>query len=228
MPKAMVFGKKESLTASMIEEASILIDEIEALGGMTKAVESGMPKLKIEEAAAKKQARIDRGEEVIVGVNKYRMDVQDDLDVLSIDNTVVRDQQIKRLENIRATRDQAACDAALSALSEGAKNGTGNLLELSVNAARARATVGEISDAMEEAFGRYKAQIHSISGIYSSEAMEDKDFIQIIDLEDRSTGEALGTRVEVRIPIIDLQLKQIQKHVVLAELPPKWYHCLVY
>jgi methylmalonyl-CoA mutase len=128
------------------------------MGGMTKAVEAGMPKLRIEESAAKRQARIDRGEDIIVGVNKYVPDDVELVDVLDIDNTKVRESQIRRLEEIRSSRDQEACDAALRALKDGAA-GDGNLLELCVDAARARATVGEMSDAMEAVFGRHKAEV---------------------------------------------------------------------
>ncbi len=171
----------ESLTASLIEKAGKLIDEVEALGGMTKAVATGMPKLRIEESAAKKQAKIDRGEEVIVGVNKYRLDKEDQIDVLSIDNTKVRKQQIDRLNKMRKNRDQAACDAALDALAKAAKDNSGNLLELSITATRARASVGEISDAMEKSFSRHRAEIKSISGVYGKAYAGDKDFMKIRD-----------------------------------------------
>ena len=152
----------ESLTHSLAGEAWKLIEEVEELGGMTKAVATGMPKLRIEEAAARKQARIDRGQEVIVGVNKYRLPKEDALEILDIDNAKVRDSQIARLKKVRAERDETKCKAALAALTAGAR-GDGNLLALAVDAARARATVGEISDAMEEVFGRHRAEIRSIS-----------------------------------------------------------------
>jgi methylmalonyl-CoA mutase len=168
----------EALTAELAEKAWALIEEVEALGGMTKAVASGMPKLRIEESAARRQARVDRGEEVIVGVNKYRPENPDHVDVLAIDNTKVREQQIARLERVRATRDEAACAAALAALTEGAR-GDANLLELSVAAARARATVGEISLALEEVFGRHKAEIRSIHGVYGSAYDGDAGFAEI-------------------------------------------------
>ena len=169
----------ESLTQSLVEEARKLIDEVEAMGGMTKAVESGMPKLRIEEAAARKQARIDRGKEVIVGVNKYQSSQDTEVDILNIDNTAVRESQIKRLQSIRASRDEATCQAALQALTEGASDSRQNLLVLAVNAARARATVGEISDALEQVFSRHRAVIHSISGVYGAAYEGDEGFARI-------------------------------------------------
>ncbi|MAB13992.1 methylmalonyl-CoA mutase [Parvibaculum sp.] len=168
----------ETLTHSLAEEAWKLIEEVEELGGMTKAVESGMPKLKIEEAAARRQARIDRGEEVIVGVNKYRPAEADPIDILDIDNTKVLNSQVARLKKLREERDEAKCTAALEALTAGAKSG-GNLLELAIEAARARATVGEISDAMEAVFGRHRAEIKSISGVYGSAYEGDDRFMNI-------------------------------------------------
>jgi len=159
----------EALTASMIAEARTLIAEVEALGGMTKAVEAGMPKLRIEEAAARRQARVDRGEEVIVGVNKFQAKDATTVEVLDIDNDVVRESQVARLANIRKSRDEAKCVAALKALGEAARNGTGNLLALAIEATRARATVGEISSALEGVYGRYQATIRSISGVYAGE-----------------------------------------------------------
>jgi methylmalonyl-CoA mutase len=169
----------ESLTNSMVEEARKLIDEVEALGGMTKAVESGMPKLRIEEAAALRQARIDRGEEVIVGVNKYQLAEEPEIDVLDIDNTAVRESQVARLQRIRANRDEVAHKAALEALTQAAKEGSGNLLALAVDAARARATVGEISDALEAVYNRHKAITRSVSGVYGSAYDGDEGFDQI-------------------------------------------------
>jgi methylmalonyl-CoA mutase len=187
----------ESLTHSLATEAWKLIEEVEELGGMTKAVESGMPKLKIEEAAARKQARIDRGEEVIVGVNKYRLSKEDPLEILDIDNAKVREAQIARLKKIRATRDETKCKAALTALTEGAR-GNGNLLALAVDAARARATVGEISDAMEEVFGRHRAEIKSISGVYAQAYEGDEGFMQISkDIE--AFAEAEGRRPRILV-----------------------------
>jgi methylmalonyl-CoA mutase len=159
----------ESLTKALMEKAWAHIEEVESLGGMTRAIEEGIPKLRIEEAAARRQARIDSGKETIVGLNKYRLEKEDPLDILDIDNSAVRESQIKRLKQIKATRDPAACAAALDALAGCAAGGDGNLLELAVAAAKARATLGEISDAMEKAFGRYKARIRSISGVYARE-----------------------------------------------------------
>ncbi len=169
----------EALTQELAEAARALIAEVEEMGGMTKAVDSGLPKMRIEESAARRQARIDRGEEVIVGVNKYRSASQDQIDILSIDNTEVRAQQVRRLEKVRAERDQAACDAALAAITEAARSGQGNLLTLAVEAARARATVGEISDAMEQVFTRHRATIRSISGVYGSAYEGDAGFQRI-------------------------------------------------
>jgi methylmalonyl-CoA mutase len=169
----------ESLTAALIVEARKLIDEVEEMGGMTKAVESGMPKLRIEEAAARKQARIDRGEEVIVGVNKYKPQRETEVDILDIDNTAVRESQIKRLQQIRASRDEAVCRRTLNALTDAAAENTGNLLELAVAAARARATVGEISSALEKVYDRHRAVIRSISGVYSSAYENDEVFAEI-------------------------------------------------
>ncbi|WP_102108776.1 methylmalonyl-CoA mutase [Oceaniglobus roseus] len=169
----------EKLTADLIAEAEKLIAEVDEMGGMTKAVASGMPKLRIEEAAARKQAAIDRGDEVIVGVNRFRLEKEDDLDVRVIDNAGVRASQVARLEKIRATRDAAACDAALKALEEGARSGTGNLLALAVEAARARATVGEISEAMERAFGRHRAEVKTLAGVYGSAYEGDEGFAAI-------------------------------------------------
>jgi methylmalonyl-CoA mutase len=159
----------ESLTASLITEARKLIAEVEALGGMTKAVEAGMPKMRIEEAAARRQARIDRGEEVVVGVNKFQPTEESPIEILDVDNDKVREQQVTRLQKIRANRDEGKCVAALKALGEAARNGTGNLLALSIEATRARATVGEISSALEAVYGRYQATIRSISGVYAGE-----------------------------------------------------------
>jgi len=169
----------ESLTNALAEEAWKLIQEVEELGGMTKAVESGMPKMKIEEAAARRQARIDRGEEVVVGVNKYQPAEEAPIEILDVDNAKVREAQIARLNQIKATRDQAKVDAALAALTQAAESGEGNLLELSVNASRARATVGEISDAMEKAFTRHRAVNRTISGVYGGVYKDDSDFAKL-------------------------------------------------
>lgn len=168
----------EALTAELIEKATELMDEVAEMGGMTKAVASGLPKLRIEETAARKQAMIDRGQEVIVGVNKYRKDSEDPIDIRDIDNDAVRESQIARLEQIRATRDADVCTAALDALRQGTKNG-GNLLELAVEAARARATVGEISMAMEDEFGRHRAEVKVLAGVYGSAYEGDEDFAAI-------------------------------------------------
>ena len=170
----------ESLTNELVEAAMVLINEVEDLGGMTKAVESGMPKLRIEEAAALQQARVDRGDQVIVGVNKYQLAEEPDVDVLDIDNSAVRDSQIARLQKVRAERDSEACQQALAALTEAAKSGEGNLLELAVDAARVRATVGEISDALEQEWGRHRAQTRSISGVYGSAYEGDEGFMNIM------------------------------------------------
>ncbi|MEQ8807401.1 MAG: methylmalonyl-CoA mutase family protein, partial [Rhodospirillales bacterium] len=169
----------ESLTASLAQAARELIAQVEDLGGMTKAVEEGMPKKVIEEAAARKQARVDRGEEVVVGVNKYARAEEDDLDILDVDNAAVRVSQIKRLDTIRNTRDGAACEAALDALTRAAESGEGNLLELAVDATRKRATVGEISDALEKVYTRHRAQIRSISGVYGAAYEGDAGFDKI-------------------------------------------------
>ncbi len=169
----------ESLTASLVNEARKLIGEVEELGGMTKAVESGMPKLRIEESAARRQARIDRGEEVIVGVNKYVSKEEEPVEILDIDNTSVREQQVKRLEKIRAERDDAAVSAALAELTRAAEDGSGNLLDLAVKATRVRATVGEISDALEKVYTRHRAIIRSVTGIYGSAYEGDEGFNRI-------------------------------------------------
>jgi len=170
----------ESLTSSLADVARGLIAEVEERGGMTKAVAEGLPKRRIEESAARRQARIDRGEEVIVGVNKYQPAEETRVDVLEIDNTKVREQQVARLNKIRETRDQAACDAALAALTKIAETGGGNLLAACVDAARARATVGEMSDAMEAAWGRHQADAHTISGVYGQAYEDDAEFQEIL------------------------------------------------
>jgi len=169
----------EHLTNEMAAKARELIVEIDELGGMAAAIESGVPKLRIEEAAAKKQARIDRGEDVIVGVNKFQIDEQDVVDILEIDNEQVREAQLRRLADIRASRDDKAVTAALSALTEAARSGQGNLLELAVEATRCRATVGEISDAMEQVFGRFTANSQTVSGVYGAAYKGDADWEKI-------------------------------------------------
>jgi methylmalonyl-CoA mutase len=168
----------EALTHALVTHAREIIAEVEQMGGMTKAVEAGIPKLRIEEAAARRQARVDRGEDVIVGVNKFQLKDEAPVDVLDIDNVKVREAQIARIKKTRAARDEAKCKAALDALTKGAE-GNGNLLELAVAAARARATVGEISDAMEKVFGRHRAEIRSISGVYGGAYEGDNEFAAI-------------------------------------------------
>ncbi len=174
----------ETLTAELVEKAWTLIEEVEALGGMTKAIESGIPKMRIEQAAAAKQARIDSGRDVIVGVNRYQTDEKPDFDILEVDNTAVRKEQVDRLLQLKGERNTAEVEKALYAIAEAAKSGKGNLLELAVDAARKRATLGEISDAMEKAFGRYKASIKSISGVYSGEMKNNKAFEEVRTLSD--------------------------------------------
>lgn len=174
----------ESLTAEIAEKAWALIEEVEELGGMTKAIEAGIPKLRIEEAAARKQARIDSSQDIIVGVNKYRLEKEDPLHILDVDNQMVRKQQIERLEQIKATRDNTKVTECLAKLTESAKNGGENLLSLAVESARNRATLGEISDALEVVFGRYKAQIRSFSGVYSKEIKNDESFEKAKQLAD--------------------------------------------
>ena len=169
----------ESLTHSLITEARQMIQEVEALGGMTKAVASGMPKQRIEEAAARRQARIDQGKEVIVGVNKYRLQQEERVEVRDIDNTAVREAQLRRLEQVRQARDNAAVEQSLAQLREAATRGEGNLLALTIEAMRVRATVGEVSAAMEQAWGRYNAPIRSIAGVYGSEYAEDSIFAEV-------------------------------------------------
>ncbi|WP_207208104.1 methylmalonyl-CoA mutase [Salipiger sp. IMCC34102] len=187
----------EKLTHDLAEAAWSLMEEVEEMGGMTKAVASGMPKLRIEETAAQRQANIDRGTEVIVGVNKYRKDKEDPIDIRDIDNAGVRDSQIARLERIRASRDQAACDAALAELTRRAKEG-GNLLDAAVEAARARATVGEISGAMEEVFGRHRAEVKTLAGVYGAAYEGDEGFAAIqADIEDFAEEEGRRPRMLV-------------------------------
>ena len=166
----------EQLTHDMSEKARELIREIDELGGMAKAIERGLPKLRIEEAAAKKQARIDRGEDVIVGVNKFQLDEQDAVDILEIDNEQVRESQLARLSDIRASRDGESVRAALQALTDAAESGSGNLLELAISATRCRATVGEISDALEEVYGRFVAHAQTVSGVYGAAYAEDANW----------------------------------------------------
>lgn len=174
----------EKLTHDIAQKAWTLIEEVEELGGMTKAIEAGIPKLRIEEAAARKQARIDSGQDIIVGVNKYRLEEEDPISTLEVDNQTVRNGQIKRLTEIKSTRNAAITKQSLEKLTEAAKTGQENLLALAVEAARNRATLGEISDALEAEFGRYKAQIKSFSGVYSKEIKDDKSFQKARELAD--------------------------------------------
>ena len=186
----------ESLTKELVEKADQMIEEIENMGGMAKAVSSGLPKLRIEEAAAKRQARIDSGQEVIVGVNKYQLKNETPIDVLSIDNTAVRQQQIDRLNKVRAERNAETVKACLSALSASAENGTGNLLELAVEAARSRCSLGEISYALEKCWGRHSPVTRVISGAYKS-AYGDLDMIDktISMVEEFTHGEGRRPRI---------------------------------
>jgi methylmalonyl-CoA mutase len=187
----------EKLTADLADAAWQLIEEVEEMGGMTKAVASGMPKLRIEEAAATRQANIDRGSEVIVGVNKYRRDKEDLIDILDVDNVAVRESQIKRLNDIRASRDEAVCTAALDELTRRAREG-GNLLEGAVEAARARATVGEISMAMEKQFGRHRAEVKTLAGVYGAAYEGDAGFAAIQkSVEDFAESEGRRPRMLV-------------------------------
>jgi methylmalonyl-CoA mutase len=175
----------ETLTHMLARRAWKLIEEVEGLGGIAKAIETGLPKMRIEEASARKQARIDSGRDVIVGVNRFKADREKPVDILAVDNTAVRGAQIRRLEKIRAERNSTDVEAALQAITKCAETGQGNLLDLAVQAARKRATLGEISEAMEKVFGRYRAVIRTISGVYSSEIMNDNSFKEAKDLADR-------------------------------------------
>ncbi|OYT17341.1 MAG: methylmalonyl-CoA mutase [Bacteroidetes bacterium 4572_77] len=188
----------ESLTKEIADKAWALIEEVQELGGMAKAIETGVPKMRIEEAAARKQARIDSHKDTIVGVNKYRLKKEDPLDILDIDNTAVRESQISRLEKLRANRNEAEVQDALKALTNSAKSKEGNLLELAVDAAQKRASLGEISDALEVEYGRYNATIRSISGVYSSEAKNDSMFKKACELADKF-AETEGRRPRIMI-----------------------------
>jgi len=188
----------ESLTNEIANKAWELIEEVEELGGMTKAIEAGIPKLRIEEAAARKQARIDSGQDIIVGVNKYRLAKEDPLQILDVDNQKVRTSQIERLNRIKATRDTKKVEKALADITQCAKTGEGNLLALAVEAARHRATLGEISTAMEKEFGRYKAQIRSFSGVYSKEMKKDPSFDKARQMADKF-AELEGRRPRIMI-----------------------------
>ncbi|KIO45194.1 MULTISPECIES: methylmalonyl-CoA mutase [Porphyromonadaceae] len=188
----------ESLTQELVDKAWAHIEEIEKLGGMAKAIESGIPKLRIEEAAARTQARIDSGVQTIVGTNKYRLEKEDPIDILEVDNTAVREAQIRRLQELKANRNQAEVDAALEAITKCAETGEGNLLELAVDAAKKRASLGEISYACEKVVGRYKAVIRTVSGVYSSVAKEDEDFRKAKELADKF-AEMTGRRPRIMI-----------------------------
>ena len=188
----------ETLTHELAHKAWELIEEVEKLGGMAKAIETGIPKMRIEEAAARKQARIDGGKDVIVGVNLYQTNEKTNIDILDVDNAKVRSQQIERLAKLKAERNPKEVEAALSALTEAAKTGKGNLLELSINAARVRCSLGEISFALEVVFGRYKANIRSIAGVYSKEISMDKNFLKAKELADKF-AEMDGRRPRIMI-----------------------------
>ncbi|WP_417444314.1 methylmalonyl-CoA mutase [Joostella sp.] len=175
----------ENLTHEIAESAWKLIEEVEELGGMTKAIEAGIPKMRIEQAAARKQAKIDSNQDIIVGVNKYKLDKEDPLQILEVDNQSVREQQIQRLTSTKADRNSEKVEASLLKLSQSAKSGEGNLLALAIEAARNRATLGEISSALEEVYGRYKAKIQSFSGVYSKEVKNDKSFEKAKELADQ-------------------------------------------
>jgi methylmalonyl-CoA mutase len=188
----------ESLTASMAAEARKIIDEVEELGGMTKAIVAGMPKLRIEECAAQRQARVDRGEDVIVGVNKYRPSEEEEIDVLDVDNRAVQEAQVRRLEELRARREGSAVERALARLEETAHSGEGNLLEAALEAARARASVGEISGALEKVFTRYRANVLSVSGVYGAAYAGDEEFEAIRrEVERFAEGEGRRPRMLV-------------------------------
>jgi methylmalonyl-CoA mutase len=188
----------ERLTHELMHKAWHHIQEIETLGGMAKAIETGIPKLRIEEAAARRQARIDAGRETIVGVNKYPAAQQQEIEVLEVDNGAVRESQLRRLAEVRAARDPRAVEAALAALTESARTGEGNLLELAIGAARARATLGEISTALEKVFGRYQAVSRTISGVYSSESQSDPEFLAAREMA-REFGELEGRRPRILV-----------------------------
>jgi methylmalonyl-CoA mutase len=175
----------EKLTEELIEKAWELITEVEELGGMAKAIETGLPKMRIEEAAARKQARIDSNKDIIVGVNRYEFDSQEGIEILEVDNTKVRNSQLDRLQELKSNRDSAKVEETLAELTKAAKSGNGNLLEIAVRCARERASLGEISSALERVFGRYKATIRSINGVYSSESMGDTDFNKAKELADK-------------------------------------------
>ena len=188
----------ESLTHQLVTAARKLIDEVEEIGGMTRAVESGMPKMRIEEAAALRQARIDRSEEIIVGVNKHQLAEEPSVEILDIDNTAVREAQIRRIKEVRDNRVETVCSKALDALTHAAQEGTGNLLALAIDAARARATVGEISDALEKVYSRHRAVTHSIAGVYGAAYEGDEGFVSI-QQEVEKFAQAEGRRPRILV-----------------------------
>ncbi|HMX03784.1 MAG TPA: methylmalonyl-CoA mutase [Chitinophagales bacterium] len=188
----------EALTDKLIHDAWKLIQEVENLGGMQKAIEAGIPKMRIEEAAAKKQGRIDSGTDVIVGLNAFKTEEENNIDILEVDNSAVRNAQIERLHEVRNSRDNNAVKQALAKIEDAAKTGNGNLLALAVDAARSRATLGEISDAMEAAFGRYTAETRTIAGVYQKEVMQNETFKQARNLSDAFAGKA-GRRPRILI-----------------------------
>jgi methylmalonyl-CoA mutase len=188
----------EQLTKDIAERAWKLIQEVEEMGGMTKAIEAGLPKLRIEEAAARKQARIDSGKDKIIGVNIYQVDDNTEMDILDVDNNAVRESQVARLQTLRNERDELKCQESLQAITHAARSGEGNLLELAISAARNRASLGEITQAMEEVFGRYSATIRSVSGVYSSESTMDADFEKARRLSDEFAALA-GRRPRIMV-----------------------------
>ena len=188
----------EKLTEELMEKAWTLIEEVEELGGMAKAIETGLPKMRIEEAAAKKQAQIDSNEETIIGVNRYRLDEEDPIDILNIDNTMVRKKQIERLDRMRDTRDQKKVEKALLELTKAAESGEDNILACAIEAARHRASLGEISDAIEKASGRHKAVIRSVSGVYSSN-FSNQEEMQIVKQMTEEFIENEGRRPRILI-----------------------------
>lgn len=188
----------EFLTDQLVQRAWVLIEEVEELGGMAKAIEAGLPKLRIEEAAAKKQARIDSGRDIIVGVNRYQVDEESEIEVRDVDNEAVRESQITRLKKVKDSRNQKEVETSLKSLTQAAKSGEENLLELAIDAARKRATLGEISDAMEDAFGRHQAQTKSITGVYAAEVKNQDSFKKAIALSDKFT-ELEGRRPRIMV-----------------------------
>jgi methylmalonyl-CoA mutase len=188
----------ESLTGQIAEKAWEHIEEIESLGGMTKAIEAGLPKMKIEEAAAKKQARIDSGQDILVGVNRFNSGHQPDMELLEVDNTAVREKQLARLRELKENRDDAAVNICLTKMTEAASTGEGNLLALAVDGARERATLGEITQAMEEVFGRFQATQQTISGVYSKEIKMDEKYNNALALSDKF-AELDGRRPRIMI-----------------------------